>query len=173
MVFFVEVPLNVFFSFICFSCSFLAFCDITPHLNCYNVAVKECRRYGDKWSKKWAHEPTLNKICSEIPNILSQHATPVCEEEYTKWGKFLETFLQRGIQLVCSFVCSFVHHAEILIMFSIPIYITGGIIEACPPSDSVTAITVDLAIEPDGNISLLCTSDQVYVLACAKELHPR
>lgn len=110
-----------------------AYCDISPHLNCYSAAVKECERYGDKWGKKWAHEPTLHKIAAEIPTILAQHGTPVSQREYPTWEKFLEAFLQRG-----------------------------GIIEACPPSDSVTAITVDMMIEPDGNISVLCTSDQIH-----------
>jgi len=39
--------------------------------------------------------------------------------------------------------------------------ITGGVIEAYPPSDSVTSITTNVRITPDGVISLLCTGDQI------------
>ncbi len=38
----------------------------------------------------------------------------------------------------------------------------GGIIEAYPPSDSVTTITVCLSIEPDGHHSIICSGDQLH-----------
>ena len=75
---------------------FAAFCDVTPYLKCYSWAVKECQRYGEKWTKKWAHEPTLIRVSAEIPEIMAHHATPVNSDLYPTWDRFLQDFLKRG-----------------------------------------------------------------------------
>lgn len=110
-----------------------AFCDVTPYLKCYSWAVKECQRYGEKWNKKWAHEPTLIRVSAEIPEIMAHHATPVSHDLYPTWDKFLQDFLKRG-----------------------------GVIEACPPSDSVTTLSVDVLIEPTGETTILSMADQIH-----------
>lgn len=38
----------------------------------------------------------------------------------------------------------------------------GGIIEAYPPSDSVTSITVSLSIDPDGQYSIISSGDHLH-----------
>ena len=75
---------------------FSAFFDVTPYLKCYSWAVKECQRYGEKWTKKWAHEPTLIRVSAEIPEIMAHHATPVNSDLYPSWDRFLQDFLKRG-----------------------------------------------------------------------------
>ena len=42
-----------------------------------------------------------------------------------------------------------------------PLLSPGGIIEASPPSDSITAITANMVIEPDGIVKLIMVGDQV------------
>ena len=45
----------------------------------------------------------------------------------------------------------------------------GGVVEAAPPSDSVTSLTVDMFIAPSGHIKIECVGDQVNSVELATE----
>ncbi|CAF2899332.1 unnamed protein product [Rotaria sp. Silwood2] len=111
----------------------IAYCDVVTYLPCYKNVLKEAARFGDKWSNRWAQEHSYAKILSELPDVLEQHTICVNKTEYNNWQDYLKVFLAQG-----------------------------GIVEAYPPSDSVTAITVCLSIEPDGHHTIICSGDHLH-----------
>ncbi|XP_054476032.1 IQ motif-containing protein H [Anoplopoma fimbria] len=109
-----------------------AYCD-TCHLTCYNWALQECQRYGSElWNTEWIQESVLLRYLDEVPEWLAHYAQPAKTSCYPTWACFLKTFLRQG-----------------------------GVVEAYPASESVTCLTVDLLLEPGGEVTMLSCGDQL------------
>ncbi|XP_034443563.1 IQ motif-containing protein H isoform X2 [Hippoglossus hippoglossus] len=110
-----------------------AYCDVC-HLSCYSWALQEYRRHSvELWNTKWIQESVLLRYSDEIPQWLTRFARPAKTSRYPNWACFLKTFLRQG-----------------------------GVVEAYPPSDSVTCLTVDLLLEPGGEVTALSCGDQLH-----------
>uniref|UniRef100_A0A3Q3FJX0 IQ motif containing H n=1 Tax=Labrus bergylta TaxID=56723 RepID=A0A3Q3FJX0_9LABR len=84
--------------------------------------------------EKWKREWIQVKIyLDEIPGWLARYARPAKTSCYPTWASFLKTFLRQG-----------------------------GVVEAYPPSESVTCLTVDLLLEPGGGVAMLSCGEQLH-----------
>nr|CAB3256677.1 IQ domain-containing protein H-like [Phallusia mammillata] len=111
----------------------IAFIDVEKHLPCYHWMLRESIRYGEKWKKKWAQDAAFTKVLFQLPEILDSFAQPSNRDAFPKWVDFLDAFLSQG-----------------------------GIIEAYPPSESVTCLTVDMLIDPTGTVHMTSCGDQIH-----------
>ncbi|XP_063781625.1 IQ domain-containing protein H isoform X2 [Pseudophryne corroboree] len=111
-----------------------AFCDIAAHLPCYAWALRERQRYSpDTWRQKWAQEKAMRQIAQELPRVLEHYARPVNRRRYPTWDRFLQALVS-----------------------------CGGVIEAFPPAQSITCLTIDMLISPDGEIQMVSCGDQIH-----------
>uniref|UniRef100_A0A1I8JM34 IQ domain-containing protein H n=2 Tax=Macrostomum lignano TaxID=282301 RepID=A0A1I8JM34_9PLAT len=110
----------------------IAYLD-ADRLPCFEWALRERQRFGENWSQKWAQEKVYLKVSEELPALLRAHGRVACPEAYPNWQDFMNEFTSQG-----------------------------GIVEATPPTEGIVAcVTVDLCIEPTGNIRIVSCGDQV------------
>ncbi|XP_046721051.1 IQ motif-containing protein H [Silurus meridionalis] len=110
-----------------------AYCDVC-HVSFRPWALEECNRHGAQmWRMAWAQERVLRKYLEVVPVLLATHAKPCDTSCYPTWSCFLEHLLKKG-----------------------------GVIEAYPPINSVTCMSVDLLVEPGGGVRMLSCGDQLH-----------
>ncbi|KAM4734667.1 IQ motif-containing protein H [Anableps anableps] len=110
-----------------------AFCDVC-HLSCYNGVLEQYHHYSsDQWHSQWIQESVLLRYLDEVPEWLAHYAQPAKTSHIFSWSSFLKTFLRQG-----------------------------GVVEAHPLSESVTYLTVDMLLEPGGEVTMLSCGNQLH-----------
>ncbi|XP_032804347.2 IQ domain-containing protein H isoform X1 [Petromyzon marinus] len=110
-----------------------ASCPVAQHLPCHRWVLSESRRYGsEQWRHRWAQDAAVARIAQELPELLETHCVLASNDLYPDWASFIQAFLCHG-----------------------------GVIEACPPGDSLTCLTVDLLLEPSGDVAVQAWGDQL------------
>ncbi|CAF3609709.1 unnamed protein product [Rotaria socialis] len=87
----------------------------------------------EKSPNQSVRKQSYTQVLCELSDVLDKHTIYINKKQFNSWQEYLNVFLSEG-----------------------------GIIEAYPPSNSVTSITVCLSIEPDGHYSLVCSGDQLH-----------
>lgn len=108
-------------------------------------------------------ERVLRRFLEAVPALLASHAKPFDTSCYPTWSCFLKHFLRKGENLIIPTGIKPKYHW----IFNMSVYVgffhlSGGVIEAYPPSDSVTCLTVDLLVEPGGEVRMLSCGDQLH-----------
>nr|AAI61661.1 Si:dkey-246a16.2 protein [Danio rerio] len=109
-----------------------AYVDVC-HLKSRPWAQQEFIRHEpQQWRTSQSQESVMIKFLEEVPHLLASYARLANTSCYKTWACFLEHFLKEG-----------------------------GVIEAFPPSQSLTCLTVDLLLEPGGDVLMLSCGDQL------------
>ncbi|CAH8554058.1 unnamed protein product [Schistosoma turkestanicum] len=104
------------------------------NLQSFKWALEQRQWHGAiRWNKKWAQETTYVKILSEVPQLISKHLKLFPNSFYTDSESFLKAFLKYG-----------------------------GVIEACPPVDEWTNLSVVIAILPNETVRIVASGDQLH-----------
>ncbi|CAH8636947.1 unnamed protein product [Schistosoma rodhaini] len=104
------------------------------NLQSFKWALEQRQWHGAvRWNKKWAQETTYVKILSEVPQLLQRHLKLFPNGFYTDSTSFIEAFLKHG-----------------------------GVIEACPPIDEWTNLSVVIAILPNKTVRIVASGDQLH-----------
>ncbi|XP_014865670.1 PREDICTED: IQ domain-containing protein H isoform X1 [Poecilia mexicana] len=110
-----------------------AYCDVC-HLRCYSWALQRYQYFGsDLWHSTWVQETVMMKYLEEIPEWLIYYTILAKSSRFQSWSEFLKIFLRQG-----------------------------GVVEAYPPSENVTYVTVDMLLEPNGEVTILSWGDQLH-----------
>nr|XP_055030438.1 IQ motif-containing protein H isoform X1 [Misgurnus anguillicaudatus] len=112
-----------------------AYCDVF-HLRCHAWAQQQYKHHRpEQWRMLMTEvkELVMKKFLEEVPHLLASYARPVNTSCYPTWACFLERFLREG-----------------------------GVIEAYPPSDNITCLTVDVLVEPGGDVCILSCGNQLH-----------
>ncbi|CAH8597971.1 unnamed protein product [Heterobilharzia americana] len=104
------------------------------NLQSFKWALEQCQWHGPvRWTKKWAQETTYVKILSEVPQLLQKHLKLFPNCFYTDSASFILAFLKHG-----------------------------GVIEACPPTDEWTNLSVVIVILPNKAIRIVTSGDHLH-----------
>ncbi|XP_027892584.1 IQ motif-containing protein H isoform X2 [Xiphophorus couchianus] len=110
-----------------------AYCDVC-HLRCYSWALRRYQHFGpDLWHAVWVQETVMLKYLEEIPEWLIYYTQLAESSRFQSWSEFLKIFLRQG-----------------------------GVVEAYPPSENVTHVTVDMLLEPSGEVTIQSWGDQLH-----------
>ncbi|CAH8866543.1 unnamed protein product [Trichobilharzia szidati] len=111
----------------------VAFLSI-ENLQSFKWALEQRQWHGPiRWTKKWAQETTYMKILSEVPQLLQKHLKLFPNDFYTDSVSFIQSFLK-----------------------------SGGVIEACPPTDEWTNLSVVIAILPNKTVRIVASGDHLH-----------
>lgn len=102
------------------------------HLQCHAALVRERERSMQIWMDPQKQQAAVNKVLEELVRVLPRKVEIAHSDLFPTWTAYLETFTR-----------------------------VGGVIEAVPPAH-VDSPSVNLLIEPGGNITIHSTHDHIF-----------
>lgn len=107
----------------------------TENLSCIHEVRKECRKYGSQWKHKSFQHVSYLRILEQLPAALktTKPANSLAHAAYSSWDIFQREICRQG-----------------------------GTIEALPPTNEITNITVDIEITPRDEVKILTCGDQIH-----------